>query len=93
VNVPPIEDTAPWWATGADHPDPGVTEYHRSVGSVASGESREELRVDLVQREDEGRRDAVLLAVGGMRFSPIEVAALVRTLRRALVVMDVTGRR
>ena len=78
----------PWWATMLERPDPGVTEYHHPVGTVSGRESREELRIELVRRDADGRRGEAMLSVGGTRLDTHETLALVRVLRRGLVLMN-----
>jgi len=79
----PSDPNAPWWATEADYPDPGVVEYLRQVGSVMGGYSREELSVYLVQRDAEPMQ----MSVAGVRICPIEADLLCQVLRSAMLLM------
>jgi hypothetical protein len=79
----PNNPDAPWWATEADYPDPGVVEYIRPVGSVMCGDSREELAVCLMQRDS----DPVQVSLAGTRLFAFEADLLCEVVRSATAVM------
>jgi hypothetical protein len=72
-----------------DHPDPGVTEYRRGVGTVTCGDSREELSVQLVQRDSE----PAYVSVAGACLSSVEADLLSRVVHGAvlLITTDILG--
>jgi hypothetical protein len=71
---------APSWATQVEYPDPGSVEFIRPVGSVTCGDSRDEVSVELIQRD--GGPVCVLMA--GMRFDADEADLLFRVVRNAV---------
>jgi hypothetical protein len=71
----------------AGYPDPGVVEYTRPVGSVGCLEGHEGVSVNLVQREENGRREPVQLVLHGMRWAPGEAELLIAVLRSGLGLM------
>jgi hypothetical protein len=79
----PNDPNAPWWATEADYPDPGVVDYMRQVGSVVGGYSREELSVYLMQRGSE----PIQLSLAGVRLCAVEADLFCEVVRSAMRLM------
>lgn len=80
-------DGGPAWATDEEFPEPGATEYVRPVASVMCADSREELSVCLVQRND----GPAQVSMAGMRMSVEEADLVFRALQSAVALIRQSG--